>query len=234
MSHTFRFASRAIALVAVILVATWLLATATPLANSPVPQAGTQIALESPTAAGPFLNYQGRLVDPATGSPKSGSFTMTFKLYDAVTGGNTLWTETKKVAVSSGLFNTLLGDTTALNLAVFDGRDLWLGVQVETDRETTPRTQISFTPYALYSRNAHLIDGRDISSFAHAVHQHLAEDIIGGNLSTDRFSAYADLSAEGHIGMARGRGCAGRSRARRPLRERDRRHDDRPADSAGC
>ena len=216
MSHKFRFASRATALVAVVLFATWLPATAATHADAPLPQAAAQAALESPAAAGPFLNYQGRLVDPSTGSPKSGIFAMTFKLYDALTGGNILWTETKRVAVSSGLFSTLLGDTTALNLAVFDGRDLWLGVQVETDREATPRTQIAFTPYALYSRNTHLIDGRDSSDFAHAVHQHVAEDIIGGNLSTDRFSAYADLWAEGHVGMTRDAVAPG-----------DHNHDDR-------
>jgi hypothetical protein len=235
---------------------------------APASPAGSPGVVQGATATGPLLSYQGRLADPTTGNPKNGTFAMTFRLYDLASGGTALWTETKNVVVTNGLFSTLLGDTTALNLAAFDGRDLWLGVQVGSDLEATPRILVAYAPYALYTSNAarlggqlpgafapaahshdatnivsgilhtdryhaiddlslegflanaagdlalnngvlqstlnaDLLDGRDSSNFAHAVHQHSAEDITQGSLSTDRFSAYTDLLAEGRIGMGR-------------------------------
>ena len=148
------------ALVAVILIAVLALAAATSHASSPVLQGGATAALEAPTATGPLLSYQGRLVDPNTGNPKSGAFVMTFRLYDQASGGSALWTESKNVVVTNGQFSTLLGDTTALNLTVFDGRDLWLGVQVGSDLEATPRVQIAYAPYALYTNRGQRGVGR--------------------------------------------------------------------------
>jgi len=189
MSHQSRFARRATGLVAVILITTWALAAATTHADSPAPQAGAQAALEAPEATGPLLNYQGRLVDPITGSPKSGTFAMTFKLYDVAAGGTALWTETKNVVVSNGLFNTLLGDTTALNLTAFDGRDLWLGVQVSSDLEATPRIQVAYAPYALYAGNSAKLAGQPPSAFAPTAHTHGGADITSGTVSEPRIDA---------------------------------------------
>lgn len=102
-----------------------------------------------------LLNYQGRLLAPDTGLPKAdGSYTMTFRLYTAATGGTALWTETKDVVVTKGLFVTLLGDVTPLNLTAFNGQDLWLGVKVGSDDEAAPRQRVSFVAYALYAQNA--------------------------------------------------------------------------------
>lgn len=72
-----------------------------------------------------LLNYQGRLAGSG-GSPQNGTFTMVFKVYDAVTGGSQLptgspWTETQSVTVTDGSFNVLLGSVTALPANLFDG-----------------------------------------------------------------------------------------------------------------
>ena len=98
----------------------------------------------------PLLQYQGRLTDPGTGEPVAdGNYTMTFRLYDAATGGSALWTETEDVSVQGGLFSTVLGDTTALDQALFNGQALWLGVKVMADAEATPRQQVLPVAYAL-------------------------------------------------------------------------------------
>jgi len=150
------------------------------------------------------LSYQGRLLDPSTGNPKAdGAYTMTFRVYDAASGGNTLWTETKDVAVSKGLFSTLLGDTTALDPAVFDGNDRWLGVKVGADAETTPRMRLAFVPYATWARNAGLLNGQDSTFYQNA------NNINAGTLSPNRFSALDDLNAEGAIGAGAGQVAAG-------------------------
>lgn len=103
----------------------------------------------------PVLSYQGRLLDPATGVPKpDGAYNMQFKLYTAATGGSPVWTETKSVQVSRGLFITLLGDTTAFNTAIFNGQALWLGVTVGADPEATPRQRVAPTAYSMYAGTA--------------------------------------------------------------------------------
>jgi hypothetical protein len=53
------------------------------------------------------------------------------------------------VDVQDGLFSTALGDGTALDTSLFDGRALWLGVAVGADAEATPRQQILPVAYAL-------------------------------------------------------------------------------------
>jgi len=129
------------------------------------------------------LQYQARLTDPVTGAPRSGQLTMTFRLYEVDEGGAALWTETKDVTISNGLLNTLLGDTTTLPGGILDGRDLWLGIQVESDSEAVPRQRILPVAYALFAANAGkalTLDGLGASAFALANHTHQATDITSG------------------------------------------------------
>lgn len=115
------------------------------------------------------LSYQGRLADPTTGAPKAdGSYSMTFRIYDAAAAGTILWTEIKDISVSKGLFSTLLGDTTPLPSTVFDGNDRWLGVKVGGDTETTPRMRLAFAPYASYALNAGSLGGQNSAFYRNA------------------------------------------------------------------
>jgi hypothetical protein len=98
------------------------------------------------------LSYQGRLLNPSTLQPQpDGAYSITFSLYNTEAGGSVLWSETKSVTVNKGLFYSLLGDTTALNLANFNGQDLWLGVKVGADAEATPRQRVAHVAYALHA-----------------------------------------------------------------------------------
>ncbi len=67
-----------------------------------------------------LLNYQGRLTD-ALGNPRTGTFTMGFRIVDA--GGAPLgWAETQGgILVNNGFFAVLLGKVTPLTAAVFQG-----------------------------------------------------------------------------------------------------------------
>ena len=38
------------------------------------------------------MNFQGKLLDPATNNPKNGTVSMTFALYNAPTGGTAIYT----------------------------------------------------------------------------------------------------------------------------------------------
>jgi hypothetical protein len=105
------------------------------------------------------ITYQGKLTN-AAGSPLTGTYSVTFKLYDASTGGTTLSTDTHSVTATNGLFTT----TIAVNSAVINGRSLWLGIKVGSDAEMTPRQEIRPVPYALSLRPDAWITGTDVSS----------------------------------------------------------------------
>jgi hypothetical protein len=92
------------------------------------------------------MSYQG-VLELADGSPVAdGDYDLTFRLYDASSGGTVLWTETQTLPVEDGIFNALLGAVTPLTLP-FD-ISYWLGVQVENDPELTPRVALASAPYA--------------------------------------------------------------------------------------
>jgi hypothetical protein len=99
----------------------------------------------SPEAEIPqLINYQGMLTDEF-GNPLTGSFNLTFYIYDDTTGGDLEWSETQNgVQVQNGLFNVVLGKNSALNLA-FD-QSYWLAVKVGT--ETMPRVRFTSVGYA--------------------------------------------------------------------------------------
>ena len=119
-----------------------------------------------------LIPYQARLLDPSTGGSKpDGSYTITFGLYNAESGGSALWAETKTVAVTRGTFSTLLGDTTALSPAHFDGQTLWLGVAVNGDPEATPRQRLGHVGYAIHAEDANTAENA-----IHAENANTAED----------------------------------------------------------
>ncbi len=105
-----------------------------------------------PAAVPEQLRYQGVLTN-TSGSLLTGSFNLTFRIYDTQTTGNLLWSETQpNVSVSRGLFSVSLGSVTPLNL-LFD-RPYWLSIKVGTDGEMVPRQALTSVPYALRAATA--------------------------------------------------------------------------------
>ena len=77
------------------------------------------------------------------------SVAMVFRIYDAPTIGSALHTEAQSVVVSNGIFNVVLGSSTALALP-FDN-PYYLGITIGSDIEMTPRQSLAASPYALRS-----------------------------------------------------------------------------------
>src|SRR3989304_7161504 len=97
------------------------------------------------------MSYQGVLTG-ADGNPVAdGSYTLTFKLYDVPTNGDSLWNETQNVQVTKGLFNVILGSVSPLNLP-FD-KQYWLGISVGGGFELSPRISLTASPYSLNSHS---------------------------------------------------------------------------------
>jgi len=100
-----------------------------------------------------LIRYQGQAVD-SQGVPLEGPYTLTFRLYDAETGGVKLWEEIQPtVPLSKGHFSILLGQVTPLD-AIDWSQPHWLGVQVNSEPELAPRQRITSVPLALRARSA--------------------------------------------------------------------------------
>jgi N-acetylneuraminic acid mutarotase len=102
-----------------------------------------------------LLNYQGYLTD-TLGNPITNPFlSLSFAIFDAVSGGNQKWTETQSsVSVNKGIFNVLLGSVTPIPDSVFTAstsRYLQLTVAGQV---VSPRTPIVSTGYAVASTYA--------------------------------------------------------------------------------
>lgn len=91
------------------------------------------------------IPIQGRLTD-ASGSPLNGDYSITFRIYDDDTDGTVLCQDTQTVSVSNGLFSTAIDGCTPSDI---DGTQVYLGIQVKSDGEMTPRQPIYSVPYAM-------------------------------------------------------------------------------------
>ena len=96
---------------------------------------GLVILLASGTAwsAPSLINYQGRLTDSNGNPVANGNQSITFKIFDASSGGNLLWCETNtSVATDNGIFSVVLGNlnncapSVALSSSVFSGNNAYL------------------------------------------------------------------------------------------------------------
>ncbi len=106
-------------------------------------------ALLAPGVVSNTLSYQGRLLQGS--APINDSRILTFRLYTDTIGVTPLWSQLYSVTVNNGLFDVNLD----VDLALFNGQALWLGVQVQGDaQEMAPRQPILPAPYALYAKSA--------------------------------------------------------------------------------
>ncbi|MGB3340276.1 MAG: hypothetical protein WBB37_02205 [bacterium] len=110
------------------------------------------------------MNYQGFLTD-TLGIPIDDNLDMTFKVFDAASSGNELWSEMQtNVLIERGVFSVLLGSGTSIPDSVFaDFTSTWLELTLEGPQTLTPRTRITSVGYAytatysdtaLFARNA--------------------------------------------------------------------------------
>lgn len=110
-----------------------------------------------------LISFQGKLTNPDGTNVVTNTYTIVFSLYPVASGGAAVWSESKSVTVTDGLFHTNLGDATALPGSVnFNSSSLYLGIKVGADAEMTPRVRLTASPQAI---NSDMLDGMDSSAF---------------------------------------------------------------------
>jgi hypothetical protein len=101
-----------------------------------------------------LINYQGLLIDPATGQPVADdTYSITFSVYNVPSGGSVIWSESHSVDAKNGLYSVILGSFTALTPAILSGPEKYLGIKVGSDAEMTPRRRIVSVTYALVAES---------------------------------------------------------------------------------
>lgn len=105
------------------------------------------------------LSYQGTLAD-SLGNPVSGSYNLTFSLYNSPSSITPLWQEVRSegnaVPISDGLFSIMLGSLQPIPDTVWNESELYLGVKVGADSEMTPREKLTVVPSAAMAEVAQL------------------------------------------------------------------------------
>lgn len=109
------------------------------------------------------INFQGKVVTKTSGTNiADGDYSFTFSLYSTSSGGTAIWTETKTLTVTNGIFHTLLGDTSSLPGSVdFNSDTLYLGINFNSDGEMSPRLRFAAVPYAF---NAQKVAGLSVTN----------------------------------------------------------------------
>ncbi len=104
------------------------------------------------------MNYQGRLTLLSGGAPVPDSTgnSVDFALWDAVTSGNQVWSESwvGNVTTKNGLFNIVLGAQTPLPNSAFK-QPVWLEITWHngaTPETLAPRQPLVMAPYAFSSK----------------------------------------------------------------------------------
>ncbi len=148
-----------------------------------------------------YIPLQGQLTD-ASGNPLNGLYSVAFRIYGQSTGGTALCEDVRSLTLEDGLFSTYMygGDCS------IDGRQLFLGVEVGTDGEMTPRQYIDNVPVAWTLRPGATIsgtipnspilhlenwgeDGRGLRSYAMSTTGQ-NYGVVGASRSPDGFGGY--------------------------------------------
>ncbi|TET47151.1 hypothetical protein E3J62_02390, partial [candidate division TA06 bacterium] len=118
------------------------------------------VGLSAYAGAPRVISFQGKLTD-TSGVPMTGTFEMTFRLWDAATGGTMLFQDVHpSVEVDNeGLYNVEMSIPTSITF-----QDLaWLGVEVDADGEMTPRYRLTSSPYSFWAINAGMLEGNSLA-----------------------------------------------------------------------
>jgi hypothetical protein len=120
------------------------------------------------TTSRQMIHMEGRAYDQASPpNPLSGSYGMTFRLYDVSTNGTALFTEAHtSVSFNNGFYEAKLGEQTTggIPASVFANNDLYMEIQIGTET-LSPRVRLASEAFAF---NADMLDGQHASDFAPA------------------------------------------------------------------
>jgi hypothetical protein len=144
-----------------------------------------RIAAQGTTA----FTYQGQLHDGGTNA--NGTYTMIFKLFDAVTNGNQIaGSITNNATLGNGLFSVNLD----FGASAFNGSNRWLDITITnggTTQTLSPRVQVLPVPYALYAAVAATVTNGSIMNAQLSPNAVASANIQDGAVANNNLAANA-------------------------------------------
>jgi len=98
-----------------------------------------------------YFTYEGRLYD-SSGNVYNGQAEFILKLYDVREGGSPLWEENHTVEVRDGFFSVKAGGSNPLPESF--PSPAYLGVEVNSSGEMSPRLEVGSVPFSFLSKKA--------------------------------------------------------------------------------
>jgi hypothetical protein len=133
------------------------------------------------------LSYQGRLMNTVGQPVIDGQYSVTFRLYDASTGGDMEWSEIQTVSTTNGYFHTVLGNISVFSSSRFD-QALWIEMQIGTAAAMTPRQQLGTAAYAMSVADGAVTTNKIVDGAV------TTGKISGGAVTTDKINDNAVTS----------------------------------------
>jgi hypothetical protein len=138
----------------------------------------------------PTISYQGVLQN--NGATVNGTDTLKILIYQYETGGTPLYTETQATDIVNGIFNISIGSVTPLQPTLDFTKQYYLTVSVNGGPELTPRSLVSFAPYAFHALNA--------DTAIYASRASVANGVSGGVVNSVNGDTYA-VTLSGNNGI---------------------------------
>lgn len=105
------------------------------------------------------ISYQGYLKNNA-GLPVSATMLVTFRIYNDDKAGTLLWSDSLPVAILNGQFSVQLGGVNNLLPKSSMTDLLWLGIEVASDGEFSPRTRLDSVINSFHAENTDTVAGK--------------------------------------------------------------------------
>jgi hypothetical protein len=141
-----------------------------------------------------YLSAQAKVTDKE-GVELDGDYSVTFRIYSSSSGGTELWEETQTLSISDGIFDAVLGLSTAFPSTMTFNTDYWVSIEVESDGEMSPRLRLTSAAYALNADEIDDIDSTQIvrNDTDNTISGNLTVtgNVTVGNASSDSFTIYA-------------------------------------------
>ena len=134
------------------------------------------------------LSYQGFIKASDGTLLPDGSYTVTFRIYEEVTGGVSLWSEEHEIYLKSGMVSATLGESTSFT---FSTKMNYLEIQVNGD-VMTPRQKMTSVTYAFHAESAQKI-ATDSTTYTFP----MEDGTSGQSLTTDGSGSLSWTTVEG-------------------------------------
>jgi hypothetical protein len=143
-----------------------------------------------------LMNFQGRLADKA-GVSLTGTYSMTFSLWTAASGGTACFTQTLSVPASDGMFNVLIGSGVSGGISSCDFTAPYY-LQVQVSGDASPMTPRMTLTAAAYTFNTDRLDGVDVDGFV-AQDPATGNVVVTGKLGVGVATPTQALDANGYV-----------------------------------